>query len=218
MFLQINETEARQLERLTRGQADNKKWFAARRWRITASHFGEISKMSTKRDKTKLCKSLISCKKFNTRATLHGKMYERKAVQQYESSFKEKVTMCGLFVRPDWPFLGASPDGVIDKSTIVEVKCPYNGKNEKIMPGKNFKFLEYSKGKIVLKRNSKYFDQIQGQLFISNRNYCIFIVFTFVDLFVQKIKFDSEYCEGCLLPKLHLFYEKHFRPSIAQSL
>ncbi|KAJ8308407.1 hypothetical protein KUTeg_013281, partial [Tegillarca granosa] len=70
--LQINEIEARQLERLTRGQADNKKWFAARRWRITASQFGEISKMSTKRDKNKLCKSLINCKIFNTLATLHA--------------------------------------------------------------------------------------------------------------------------------------------------
>nr|XP_022298372.1 uncharacterized protein LOC111107453 [Crassostrea virginica] len=65
---------------------------------------------------------------------------------------------------------------------------------------------------IVLRQNSDYYFQIQGQLYISQRHYYYFVVFTFKDFFVQKIEFDRKYCEGSLLPKLDLFYTNHFRP------
>jgi hypothetical protein len=46
-----------------------------------------------------------------------------------------KCNKCGLFVLPTIPFLGATPDAVINDECIVEVKYPYGGKNEKIIPG-----------------------------------------------------------------------------------
>jgi len=34
-----------------------------------------------------------------------------------------------LLVLPTIPFLGATPDAAINAECIVEVKCPYEGKN-----------------------------------------------------------------------------------------
>lgn len=117
------------------------------------------------------------------------------------------------------PYLGASPDGLVSNDSVIEVKCPYTGRYEQIVPGKHFSFLEFNgKGEIVLKHNSKYYFQIQGQLYISTRKYCYFVVFTFKDLFVQKIELDQQYCEGSLLPKLELFYVQQFRPFLSSLL
>jgi hypothetical protein len=49
-----------------------------------------------------------------------------------------KCLPAGFFIRPDYPFLGTSPDGVIDDEYRIEVKCPYSGRNENVLPGKQF--------------------------------------------------------------------------------
>lgn len=35
---------------------------------------------------------------------------------------------CGLFIDEKYPFLGATPDGLIDDNGIVEIKCPHSCK------------------------------------------------------------------------------------------
>jgi hypothetical protein len=64
------------------------------------------------------------------------------------------------------PYLGATSDALVDDS-LVEIKCPYKGRNENIKPGPHFDFLQYEvNGNTVLKSSSKYNDQAQGQLCI----------------------------------------------------
>ena len=93
-----------------------------------------------------------------------------------------KCLPAGFFIRPDYPFLGTSPDGVIDDEYLIEVKCPYSGRNENVLPGKQFPFLHRnSHGEVSLKQTSNYYSQIQGQLFIAKRKYCYCIVHTSVD-------------------------------------
>lgn len=120
--------------------------------------------------------------------------------------FRIKTQKCGLFVPFDRPYLGASPDAIVGDDGVVEVKCPYAGRNMPILPGPKFRHLQLdSKNQICFKKSSLYYDQIQGQLFLSNRKFCFFVVYTFQDLFVQKIYIDREYCIGCLIPKLEHF-------------
>jgi len=45
-----------------------------------------------------------------------------------------KVGSCGIFVSKKYPFLGASPDGVISDKLICEMKCHYSAKNKNISP------------------------------------------------------------------------------------
>ena len=214
--IQVSEAEASQLEIKTRGQANNKKWFEARRWRLTASRFGEICRITAKRNMKKLCSSLVNPANLTTPAVQHGKMYEGKAILTFEKDFNMETSKCGLFISSEKPYIGATPDATIDEHSIVEVKCPYNGRDEKIKPSPFFNFLEFDDcNNIVLKKTSKYYDQVQGQLYICKREICYFVVYTFSDMFVQRIEIDRQYCENCIFPKIDLFYSKHFRPYLA---
>lgn len=33
-----------------------------------------------------------------------------------------------IFIDPDLPFLGARPDGLVDKDKVIEIKCPYSAR------------------------------------------------------------------------------------------
>lgn len=107
---------------------------------MTASRFGDIAKMTNRRNKDKLCNSLVR-RSVTTKAMLHGKQFESKAIIKFEQQKSVKCLPAGFFIRPDYPFLGASPDGVIDDEYLIEVKCPYSGRNENVLPGKPFPFL-----------------------------------------------------------------------------
>lgn len=53
----------------TRGQTSNNRWFDERSLRLTASRFGEILRITNRRNIEKLCESLTSCKSLETLAT-----------------------------------------------------------------------------------------------------------------------------------------------------
>ena len=65
-----------------------------------------------------------SGKKINTEACNWGIEKEVIACQKYEEEFKTMVTKCGLFINPKWPWLGCSPDGIVSKQKVIEIKCP----------------------------------------------------------------------------------------------
>ncbi|KAJ8880883.1 hypothetical protein PR048_017356 [Dryococelus australis] len=67
--------------------------------------------------------STINPNDLNTEAVRCGKMNESKANDILQEKFNEQVMHCGLFIRPEYPFLGASHDGLVGDDTIVEVKC-----------------------------------------------------------------------------------------------
>lgn len=66
-----------------------------------------------------------------------------------------------------YPFL-ATPDGLVGYGSMVEVKCPYSGRDVDILSGKKFPIFFEPNGKTTLKSSQKYHDQIQ--------DYCIFQV------------------------------------------
>ena len=123
-----------------------------------------------------------------------------------------------LFVCKDHPYLAATPDGVIDDDHIVEVKCPYVGRNSTIKPGPMFPFLLKINQDIQLKKTHSYYYQIQGQLYITKRRFCYLVVYTFKDFCVIKVPIDFDFCEQCIVSRLELFYQKYYRPFVAKSL
>ena len=71
---------------------------------------------------------------FTTKATEWGCSHEHKARELYVETNKMKhqnfrVIENGLFINPEWPFIGASPDGIIEclchGKGALEIKCPY---------------------------------------------------------------------------------------------
>ena len=88
---------------------------------------------------------------------MHGKNYEnyeKKALRLFEEKLSIKTKECGLFVSLVYPYLGSSPDAIVDDSAVVEIKFSYSGQNEIMKPGAHFGYLMYGdNGNIVLKKS-----------------------------------------------------------------
>jgi len=153
--LQVSATERADIERQTRKQAGSSVWHEERKWRITASRFGDVAHATDRRCRDKLCKSILDPPKLWNAAVLHGKELETVAKTVLEQQLQITVELAGLFVCTDRPWLGASPDGLVGTDAIVEIKCPYRGRKLKIVPSADFPFLEYRDGKPALKEHNK---------------------------------------------------------------
>lgn len=66
------------------------------------------------------------CKGFEgNEATLHGEKLEPVARDNYVKRSGENLILFGLVIHPTFSFLGASPDGIGQKSArLLEIKCP----------------------------------------------------------------------------------------------
>lgn len=66
---------------------------------------------------------------------VYCKTMEKIALQKYVEEKDENLISHGLVISQEFPFIGASPDGIIvDKDTgewkgVFEVKCPYSHRN-----------------------------------------------------------------------------------------
>lgn len=87
---------------------------------------------------------------------------------------------CGLCVNPEFPFLGATPDGIVcDEGTSgnIEIKCPYTARDmtiEESLSLPNF-CLHKTDDKVSLKKSHAYYFQVQGQLMTTGVTYCDFL-------------------------------------------
>ena len=79
-------------------------------------------------------------------AVSHGKTYETVALKKFSEVTELQASPCGFFVCPDYSFLGCSPDAVIDEESIIEIKCPFNGRN-----CFDCKYLEILNGNVIFK-------------------------------------------------------------------
>lgn len=121
----------------------------------------------------------------------------------------------GLVVREALPHLGASPDGLVycphcnPYHGVIEVKCQYSFKDvhpkEAALSDIFFCYLDENK-KVRLKKNHAYYYQVQGEMAITQRKWCHFIVWTNKGLKFETILYDEELWENVMLPKLNTFF------------
>lgn len=178
--------------------------------RITASIFYVVShsKTCTK----SLLQRILTPKALHTRAVVHGKIHEPIAISQYEVKYELTVRRCGLFISYEFPFLAASPDGLLGEDTVIEVKCPYVSRNC-IINEMTVPYLEKRNGEFYLKKMHPYYAQIQGQLYCSRKHFCNFVIYTFKDMKVIFIERDDAYFNE-MLTHLINFYVHHLEPEI----
>lgn len=219
--LEVNEKTQQHLEQMTVGQSENNQWFEARKNRLTASNFGVVCKRRPTTKYTPLVKKILYNEEINSYSIQHGKINEPEAIRTYEKKKSIKVRSCGLFVDMQYGFLAASPDGLIDADGIIEVKCPYSLAKKGItidFAAKNIKtfYLKFDENtqKINLKATHDYYFQIQGQLHIIQKLYCDFIVWTPLEMFVERIVKNDEFWYSKMETNLVQFYHKALIPEI----
>ena len=154
---------------------------------------------------------------FSSKQTDWGQKYEKVAREQYLKSQRPRhanileVTDGGIVINPKWPFIGASPGGIIDcyccGKGVLEIKCPYSHRHESIeaAAGNDPNFcLKKDEDLFYLDHKHTYYYQVQTQMFVCNVEYCDFCVCTFsesIDEFspyVERIFRDVEFWEDCV--------------------
>jgi hypothetical protein len=178
---------------------------------LTASKFSKILKR--KSITPKYVQAISNPKPFKSTSTSYGISNEKRARQVYVKKQGIHVHDCGLCVNPEFPYLGATPDGIVcddGDCGIIEIKCPYTARDMSIeeslsLPGF---CLEERDNKICLKKTHAYYYQIQGQLMITGVEFCDFIVYTRKEIHIERIDQDLVFMNKLLsdLSKVYFLY------------
>ena len=112
--------------------------------------------------------------------------------------------------------LGGSPDGLIGDDTVVEIKCPFTYRNDKLSEKfkNDTKYIIYfnDSGEININPNHNYYHQIQGNLHITKRKKCILCIWTLQETITVEIEYDASWAENLLV--LEDFFFKQYLPRI----
>lgn len=108
------------------GAQRSEEWFAARKGRITASLAAGCLGLDP------YCSPRKAWKQITTggagapnRAMLWGVINEGTCRAAYEEETGNLAFETGFWVHPEYPWLGASPDGLVLPNGLLECKCPY---------------------------------------------------------------------------------------------
>ena len=122
------------------------------------------------------------------------------------------------FLNPKWPYLGASPDGVVTCSCfskgVVEIKCLFCHRNDAIVESsddKQFCLKKDSNNCLQLDHLHAYYYQVQTQIFVCEVDYCDFVVCTFPedqskpDIHIERIFPNESFWSERMEQSTHFF-------------
>ncbi|KAI4469282.1 exonuclease phage-type/recb c-terminal domain-containing protein [Holotrichia oblita] len=155
---------------------------------------------------------------YGNNSTRYGRRNERRALHEFQEAHNLIVEPCGLFIDEEHYMLGATPDGLVGTDACVEIKCPANAADmhpKDAILQKKIKYAELrNEGDLHLKRIHSYYYQIQGQLHITNRKLCYFIIWTPLGMLIEKIYRDDDFWNTKIVTQLREFYFKCLLPEI----
>ena len=231
--LHISPQKMREIEQSTRDQSHSLLWHSVRRYRISASHFGAICRRLPTTPPQSLVLQILHPKQFSSAATEWGIHHEGIALKKYcelqhqSGHYGLYYSKSGFVINENYPFLGASPDAVVHDPNskhsfgLAEVKCPYSYRHvHPVEAAESTNFCcrievdDANKKHLKLKETHVYYSQIQGQMAITERSWCDFIVYTEKGVSVERIPFNTEFWNNTLLPKLIDFFDNCLAPEI----
>ena len=169
-------------------------WFAARAGKVTASRVADViakTKTGPSASRMNYAAQLVAERltgtveqSFTNAAMQWGTDKEPDARNAYSFRYDVDVDLAGFVDHFTIPMAGASPDGLIGDSGLVEIKCPNTATH----------IATLLDGKVP----TKYFTQIQWQLDCYNAAWCDFVSYDprlphEMQLFVKRVPVDEEY-------------------------
>lgn len=164
-------------------------WFAARCGIPTASNFDKI--VTTKGESSKqykkylyqLAGELVAGSReetYQNAAMTRGIELEAEARELYELVTDNSVDTVGICYANEDKKYSCSPDGLIGEDGVLEIKCPLMATH-----------VEYLlKGKLP----TTYFQQVQGQLFVTNKKWCDFVsYYPALKPLIVRVERDEEF-------------------------
>lgn len=165
----------------------SEEWYEARLGFVTASNFGKVLNKKTGRGlyMRKIAAERLTGfreESYKNDVMEAGSERETEARRYYEMANDCKVEQVGFVMRDEW--IGGSPDGLIGKNGLLEIKCPLSSTHiEVILSGK---------------MPTLHIPQVQGLLWVTERKWCDFVSFDSrvlsQPMFVVRVERDQDYC------------------------
>lgn len=168
-------------------------WHQARLGKVTASRIGDVAakiKTGWGASRAKYMGELIAenlthepTPSFVNAAMQHGTDTEPQAAAAYSFYTDAELELVGFVDHPSIDQAGCSPDRLIGKDGLVEIKCPQTSTHIDTLLG----------GSIP----KKYIDQMQWQMACTKREWCDFVSFDprmppASQLFIKRVERDKE--------------------------
>lgn len=240
-FLSFTNEEIGKIDKETVDQWKCKSWFIAKKGFISASKCKSIVTRQTTLEKsnvtlvTAVAKSIVSdpLPIFNSKTMPENPQNPRDWGLKHEESarnaymhvqnhvhYKLKLKNHGFIICKDKPFLGASVDNVRScecssdcKEVVVEYKCPWthrlsDAKEAFLSP--EIGGMQVA-GHFQLKTTSKYYHQVQMQMFVLCLLSCDFVIWTTKGILTVEIAYNVGFMNAILL-KLEKFWISQIAP------
>lgn len=168
-------------------------WHADRLGKVTASKISDVMMKPTTAGYQNyraqlVCERLTQTQTetFKSAAMLHGTETEPRARAMYELETGLDVKEVGFIPHPKLQMTGASPDGLVGDSGLVEIKCPQPATHIKTLTG--------------AKIDRTYILQMHWQMVCTGREWCDFVSFSAsfppeMQIFIQRVELNLEMAE-----------------------
>ncbi len=162
-------------------------WLAARKGKITASIAAACLGMSPHTSRQNALRVILGTEPESVNDYMRwGVEHEADARDAYEVETGRLVTPTGFWVHPTLPWLGASPDGLVDDDGLVEIKCPSEQVEQVGLPHRV---------------------QMLVTMAVTQRVWCDYFSWTPTSIFLRTVE-PVPYLD-VLLVRLKDFYEQH---------
>lgn len=242
--LKVSKEQAMYVEEVTRTQSLSTTWHDMRLGRITASVAGEVLHHTKNKPPSSLIKKICvpQEKSLQVPAIDWGRKHEEDALYLYSFIHHQgnsnltttpkgniyiaagaksnhtngSVSKCGLLIDDKRPFLGATPDGIVDCSCcgrgVIEIKCPYKYRDSGLQSAITDSSFSLCKD-YSLNCQHKYYAQVQLQMHVYDVQYADFMIWTTTDCVISRVNRDGVFiCE--MLQKLESFWQECILPEL----
>ena len=169
-------------------QQGSDEWFNVRLGKITASHFSDVMAKGTSKTRKDYMIKLATERLTGLPEASYSNAYmewgienEPAAREYYETLYGVQVEQVGFAELNEW--VGCSPDGLVGKDGLVEIKCPKSTTHVSTI--------------LNNKMQTCYTAQVQGQIWVMERKWCDWISFdprvTSNPLFMVRVQRDEKY-------------------------
>ncbi|XP_060085336.1 uncharacterized protein LOC132564723 [Ylistrum balloti] len=194
--IEVSDQEAANVESATKEQSKSKLWNRFRSGRVTASKMFAVCRTNPAAPSKSLISSICYPTETSFKSVATSWVMDHEHVAR--TSYKEAMELlhdnfslenAGFTINPDFPTLGASPDGLVACDCcgigVVEIKCPYSVRQSSL---NDYSCLEDTPDGKKLKTEHQYYYQVQTQMFVTKREFCDFVVWTEQDMHIERIE------------------------------
>lgn len=215
-YIKMLTTQIKEIEQSTRAQSKEQLWHDMRRVRITASTAKNVPvRLTTAPDK--FLSNHLHPTFHGNAATRHGAESEELA-RQFLQDQGYSIETKGLVVCPGEPWLAASPDGVINKDMLLEIKSPVIGKNKSLtetLAAGNCEIKPMANGEYYLTCNGPkgYYMQVQLGMNCTGLRHTQLVVWNKTEHLELQVPLNQAFVQEHVA-RLRTFYFTHMLPKI----